>query len=177
MVDIKKILANSSPEAIQKIKEIVNETEITNGIKINGNTMELWENSNLSKYEISNDSTINNLKLKLIGTSGEKRIKIQNSESIYVNPGDNLIMTCSFCCNDNITVTMYLQFLNKNNEWIGMSTIRQKTFNGGFKWKSYNERLPFKVPCGVYYVKPVWEFNNNSINDNISISNLYAFKI
>lgn len=25
MVDIKKILANSSPEAIQKIKEIVNE--------------------------------------------------------------------------------------------------------------------------------------------------------
>ena len=158
-------------------KEIVNETEITNGIKINGNTMELWENSNLSKYEIGDNSTINNLRLKLIGTSGEKRIKLQTSESIYVNPGDNLIMTCSFACNDNITIKMYLQYLNKNGAIIGTSNIQQKTFNSGFKWKSYNERLPLKVGRGVYYVKPVWEFNNNSINDNISLSNLYAFKI
>ena len=75
-------------------KETVSETTITNGIKINGNTMELWESTNLTKYEISNNTTINNLRLKLIGTSGEKRIKIQNSESIYVNPGDNMIMTC-----------------------------------------------------------------------------------
>lgn len=158
-------------------KETVNETELTSGIKINGNTMELWENTNLSKYEIANNTTINNLRLKLTGTSGEKKIKLQTTNSLIVEPGDELIMTCSFACNDNMNVKMYLQYLDKDNKIIGTSSPIQKTINSGFNWKSYNERLPLRVGRGIYYVKPIWEFTNDSTNDNISISNLYVYKI
>ena len=157
-------------------KETVSETALTSGTKINGNTMELWENTNLTKYEISNNTSINNLRLKLIGTSGEKKVKLQTSNSINVVPGDKLIMTCSFACNDNITVKMYLQYLDKNNNIIGSSSAIQKTFNSGFEWKSYNERIPLKVGRGVYNVKPIWEFINDTTSDNISISNLYVYK-
>ena len=158
-------------------KETVSETTLTNGTKINDNTMELWENTNLTKYEINNNPTINNLCLRLTGTSGEKKIKIQATNYINVKPSDKFIMTCSFCCNDNITVKMYLQYLDKNNNIIGFSSAIQNTFNSGFVWKSYNERIPLKVGRGVYYAKPVWEFINNSTSDNISISNLYVYMI
>ena len=158
-------------------KETVSETTLTNGTKINGNTMELWENTNLTKYEINNNPTINNRCLRLTGTSGEKKIRLQISKSINVEPGDKLIMTCSFSCNDNITVKMYLRYLDKDGNIIGTSSANQKTFNSGFEWKSYYERIPLRVEQGVYNVIPIWEFINNSTSDNISISNLYVYKI
>ena len=158
-------------------KETVSETTLTNGTKINGNTMELWENTNLTKYEIKNNATINNLCLRLSGTSGEKKVKLQLSKYINVEPGDKIIMTCSFCCNDNITVKMYLRYLDKDYNVIGTTSAIQKTFNSGFVWKSYNERIPLRVEQGVYNLIPIWEFINNSTSDNISISNLYVYKI
>ena len=158
-------------------KETVSETTLTNGTKINGNTMELWENTNLTKYEIINNPTINNLCLRLTGTSGEKKIRLQISKPINVAPGDKLIMNCSFACNDNITVKMYLRYLDKDNNILGTSPAIQKTFNSGFVWKSYCERIPLRVEQGVYNVIPIWEFINNSTSDNISISNLYVYKI
>ena len=158
-------------------KETVSETTLTSGTKINGNTMELWENTNLTKYEINNNPTINNLCLRLTGTSGEKKVKLQISNPINVAPGDKLIMNCSFACNDNIIVQMYLRFLDKDNNILGTSSAIQKTFNSGFVWKSYCERIPLRVEQGVYNVIPIWEFINNSTSDNISISNLYVYKI
>ena len=158
-------------------KEEVIETKLTSGTKINGNTMEIWENTNLTKYKITNNTTLNNLILKLIGTSGEKKFKLQTATTINVTPGEKLIMTCSVACNDNVTVKMYLQYIDKDGNIIGTSSAIQKTFNSGFTWKSYNERIPLKVGKGIYNIKPVWEFTNNTTSDNINISNLYVYKI
>lgn len=158
-------------------KEGVVETTLTSGTKINGNTMEIWENTNLSKYEISNNTSLNNLRLKLSGVSGEKKFKLQMTNPISVTPGDKIIMSCSVACNDNVTVKMYLQYIDKDGSIIGTSSAIQKTFNSGFTWKSYNERIPLKVGKGMYNIKPIWEFTNNTTSDNISVSNLYVYKI